>query len=95
MDPIELPADTAEQRITKALAIAVAYGSIDGAHHKDWTIDQMVRALTGCPVGLNPGSPGQPSAREHVAQLESQEYKELVAEVCNGDAEGWPTGIAP
>lgn len=37
----------AEERGLKATAIAVQYGSIDGAHHKAWVIDQMVRALTG------------------------------------------------
>ena len=31
----------------KAIEIAVKYGGIDGSHHKDWVIDQMVRALTG------------------------------------------------
>lgn len=37
---------TAEQEaIEKALEIACAYGNIDGAHHKMWVIDQMVRAL--------------------------------------------------
>lgn len=30
-----------------ALEIALRYGGIDGAHHKTWVIDQMVRALTG------------------------------------------------
>lgn len=35
------------QRIESALDIAVQYGGIDGAHHKTWVIDQMVRALTG------------------------------------------------
>ena len=33
--------------ITKALDIAFRYSQIDGAHHKAWCIDQMVRALTG------------------------------------------------
>ena len=37
-----MPSDT-----EKALEIARSYGGIDGAHHKDWVIDQMVRALTG------------------------------------------------
>lgn len=36
-----------EARIEAALKIAGEYGPIDGAHHKDWVIDQMVRALTG------------------------------------------------
>jgi hypothetical protein len=31
----------------KALNLAFSYGQIDGDHHKLWTIDQMVRALTG------------------------------------------------
>lgn len=38
-----------DDRVTKALDIAKGYGAIDGAHHKMWVIDQMVRALTGCP----------------------------------------------
>lgn len=36
-----------EERIKKALKIAWSYGQIDGAHHKAWAIDQMVRALCG------------------------------------------------
>ena len=36
-----------QRKIAKALNIAYRYGSIDGAHHKMWVIDQMVRALTG------------------------------------------------
>ena len=31
--------------IEKALELARQYASIDGAHHKMWVIDQMVRAL--------------------------------------------------
>lgn len=34
-----------EERIEMALEIAWRYGQIDGAHHKAWVIDQMVRAL--------------------------------------------------
>jgi len=30
-----------------ALDIALNFGGIDGAHHKAWVIDQVVRALTG------------------------------------------------
>ena len=33
------------KRINKAISIAVTFGGIDGAHHKDWVIDQMLRAL--------------------------------------------------
>lgn len=38
---------TAESKIAKALEIALSYGQTDGAHHKAWVIDQIVRALTG------------------------------------------------
>lgn len=36
-----------QQRIDAALMVALEYGGVDGAHHKDWVIDQMVRVLTG------------------------------------------------
>jgi len=36
-----------KKRIDKAIEVAVQYGGIDGAHHKTWVIDQMVRALAG------------------------------------------------
>ena len=42
-DPIYAP----DIRIDSALDIAYLYASIDGAHHKDWVIDQMVKALCG------------------------------------------------
>jgi hypothetical protein len=34
-------------RILKAVCLAIRYGQIDGAHHKAWVIDQMVRVLLG------------------------------------------------
>ena len=40
---------TTDDRIAKALKFA-ENGIYDGAHHKIWVIDQMVRALTGCPM---------------------------------------------
>lgn len=36
-----------DKRIKEALSLAWQYGQIDGAHHKTWVIDQMVRALCG------------------------------------------------
>lgn len=36
-----------QELINQAVELAVNYGGIDGAHHKAWVIDQMVRALTG------------------------------------------------
>ena len=34
-------------RIKEAIELAVQYGGIDGAHHKAWVIDQVVRVLAG------------------------------------------------
>ena len=38
-------AENLQQRIDKAIEIAYQYAQIDGAHHKMWTIDQMLREL--------------------------------------------------
>lgn len=35
------------QRRDAAIELAVRYGQIDGAHHKLWVIDQIVRLLAG------------------------------------------------
>ena len=37
----------AVEKIEQAIDLAVQYGGIDGAHHKAWVIDQMVRVLAG------------------------------------------------
>lgn len=34
------------ERILKAIELGFSYGTIDGAHHKTWVIDQMLRILT-------------------------------------------------
>lgn len=39
--------DSDSSRIEKALLIAFQYGQNDSGQHLQWTIDQMVRALTG------------------------------------------------
>jgi hypothetical protein len=31
----------------RAAALALQYGMIDGAHHKQWLIDQMLRIICG------------------------------------------------
>lgn len=36
-----------EEKIKKAVDIAIQYGGFDGAHHKTWVIDQVLRALLG------------------------------------------------
>lgn len=34
-----------DDRINKAVELITEYGQIDGAHHKMWVIDQVLRAL--------------------------------------------------
>ncbi len=74
-------------RIDRAIERAVRSGSVDGDHHKNWCIDQMVRELTGCPT-LEDGSLG-----------ESKEYQEIVREAKSGEdgpeTYSWDTGIPP
>lgn len=47
------PTEWRDRRITELEALIKStleiaeYGSFDGAHHKMWVIDQMVRCLTG------------------------------------------------
>lgn len=93
----ELP--TVEQeKIDMALAIAEKYGSIDGAHHKSWTIDQMIRALTGCPMTTIHGV-GEYGDFTYKSMGESDEYKQWVISHNDGpdgpETYEWDTGIAP
>ena len=37
----------AKEKISKAVELGIRYGQIDGAHHKTWVIDQMIRILCG------------------------------------------------
>lgn len=40
---------TDRARIEQALAIAYSYGDVRGEPQQTWVLDQLVRALTGCP----------------------------------------------
>ena len=96
---INLPASTPDERIRKALSIAVEYGGIDGAHHKDWVIDQMARALTGCPTIEQEAKDYKGKPYTYAIQGESEAYQSLVRDACAGvdgpDTYSWDTGIAP
>jgi hypothetical protein len=82
-----------QERIQKALQIAFQSGGCDGAHHKAWTIDQMVRALTGCQIEV------EIKGYRYEYQGESEEYKKWVAERCDGEdgpnTYEWEIGTAP
>jgi len=36
-----------ESKVQEALDLIKNYGGIDGGHHKQWVLDQVVRKLTG------------------------------------------------
>lgn len=90
---------TSDERIAKALDLANSYGGIDGAHHKMWVIDQMVRALTGAPMETFVGTDVHGHRYEYTAQTTNEEYAAWVRNHCLGD-EGpetysWDVGITP
>lgn len=74
-----------KKRIEEALAVAMRYGGIDGDHHKAWVIDQMVRALTGCPIVRREAKDyrGQPYVFDDYGK--SDEYKTFVAAARDGE----------
>lgn len=100
---------TSEDRIKTALNLAASYGQIDGDHHKMWTIDQMVRALTGCPMVEYKANDSQGTEYTCEIQGESEEYKKYVKEyecgtpeeIAAGEFDGeealyeWDIGIPP
>lgn len=69
-------------RIQIALDIAWRYAQNDGAWHKTWTIDQMVRVLCG-------------SEEEYDAWVAEYEKPFLNKELNCMDHYDWDTGIAP
>jgi len=81
--------ESTDNRIAKALSIAPD-GMHDGAHHKDWVIDQIVRALTGCPVVTKTATDYRGQEYDYEAQGESTQYKAFVAA-----NDGWSEGVAP
>lgn len=82
-----------------ALYYIGTYGSIDGAHHKLWTLDQVARILNGAPITIKEArwSNGHKEYRHEVG--DSKEYRAWVKEVCNGedgpDTYEYGEGIAP
>lgn len=78
---------TDREKIRRALEVAWRSGDTDGAHHKAWVIDQMVRALNGCE-----GSPelGLQSNEAYAAWVRLTRSGEDGPETY-----GWDEGIAP
>lgn len=85
-------------RIERALEEAYGNGH-DGSHHKTYAIDQMVRALTGCPMVEEEAKDYEGDLYTFKTMGKSQEYLEWVKQYQNGKdgplSYEWDTGIAP
>lgn len=88
-----------DKRIEDALAIAVQFGGVDGDHHKAWVIDQMVRALTGCPLVTITAVDCRGNPYTFESMSDSKEYFDLIRDAKDGndgpDSYGWNVGVAP
>lgn len=88
----------AEERVRKATEVLLMWSGTDGAHHKMWTLDQVLRALTGCPEVEKTYQQGRETYTA-VELGESEEYRQVIAAYCDGedgpDTYEWDTGIAP
>lgn len=67
-----------DERIQKALNCAFQYSQFDGNHHKAWAIDQIVRALLGCPMIKKTALDCNKKQYSYETQGESQEYLDWV-----------------
>jgi len=89
----------AGDRIEKAIELGFKYGSTDGAHHKMWVIDQMIRILTDCPTVTRKATDVNQKEYEYQALAESDKYRELLAAFRAGEdgpeTYSWDEGIAP
>lgn len=85
--------------VERALSLAIDHGSNDGGHHLRWVIDQMVRALTECPLERvdQHDAAGRPWSYQR--QGESAAYLELVRAAKDGedgpDTYEWDEGTPP
>ncbi|RYD62175.1 MAG: hypothetical protein EOP83_15270 [Verrucomicrobiaceae bacterium] len=76
------------------------YGGFDGAHHKDWVLDQVARILKGTPVIVQQArwENGQKEWRVETGEP-SQRYLDWVVEMKAGeegpDTYEYSEGIAP
>ena len=89
----------AGDRIEKAIELGFKYGSTDGAHHKMWVIDQMIRILTDCPTVTLPAIDANGELYRYEDLGESDRYRELLAAFRSGgdgpETYSWDKGIAP
>ena len=77
------------------------YGQIDGAHHKQWVLDQVARIYHGTQVIVKEASwdNGEKEFRVSLTDEPSNTYKEWVTEMNDGEdgpnTYSYDEGIAP
>lgn len=89
-----------EERIQRAIKVLMNYGGVDGAHHKQYALDQALRVLTGCQDETVEAVDVHGLKYSFLTLGESEEYRQTVAAYCNEDANGnreyeWDVGIPP
>lgn len=88
-----------ERRIAAALEIIHTLGGIDGGHHKQWVLDQVVRTLTGCPMVTRSAKDYTGKPYTYEAQGESEEYLSWVTQHKDGEdgpeTYDWDEGTPP
>lgn len=87
------------ERVEEALDLILRCGGEDGAHHKQWVLDQVVRILTDCPTVQQTGLSAGGTEYSYDALGESPEYLAWVARYKAGEdgpeTYEWDEGIAP
>lgn len=76
---------TDAEKIAKAKQIIFENAGHDGAHHKDHCIDQVLRALTGCPIVKKESVDYKGNPYTYEAFGESEEYLEWVRNYEDGE----------
>ena len=88
-----------QTRIEKALDVASQWGGFDGAHHKAWAIDQIVRVLTCCPVHTETAVSSNGVKYTFKTRGKSKAYERFVCEHKAGkdgpNTYDWDEGIPP
>lgn len=85
-------------RVMHALAV-IKHGVVDGDHHKMWFIDQMLRALTGCPIVKVKATDVNDKSYTYLEMGESPQYRIWVENFERGEdgprTYEWDIGVAP
>jgi hypothetical protein len=78
-----------------ALYFIFRYGQIDGAHHKQWVLDQVTRILNGAKVTVKKASWSNGDFEYRVTVGDSKKYLNWVEVYKDGGNYSYDEGIAP